>query len=71
MLTEATKLGTNIEYLSLYYNSNKEYKHYDLNLIGIMSKNKIEWYFFIILNPWFFLLISNLSNFKYLIIYKS
>ena len=66
VLDEATKLGAGIENHKLFYHSKNEYKHYDLKLVGVMSKNKIEWYFFLIL-----LFLSKIIYCIFIIIFKS
>jgi len=39
----ATDFGSGLINLGLVYRANKEFKDYDLNLIGIMTKNRLEW----------------------------
>ena len=39
----ATNLGSGIIKLDLAYRAEKEYKDYDLNLIGLMAQNREEW----------------------------
>jgi long-chain acyl-CoA synthetase len=42
-LNEATNLGSGLAAMNLTYFANKEFRDLELNFIGIMCKNKIEW----------------------------
>ena len=42
-LQMASDFGSGLINLGLVYNANKEFKDYNLNLIGIMTKNRYEW----------------------------
>ena len=42
-MNEATNLGSGLAAMNLTYFANKEFRDLELNFIGIMCKNKIEW----------------------------
>jgi long-chain acyl-CoA synthetase len=39
----AKEIGSGIEALKLAYRANREWRNYDLNLVGVMGKNREEW----------------------------